>query len=382
MPSWRGRGINPTWVLSPRAPSAPEHALQPSREEPERPAEATVVERAIYRDGRKLENPHTIREAIRRLTDEKVHDTRTMAWIGMAHPNARQIQEMAHTFDLHPLAVEDAIVAHQRPKIERYGNTLFVVLRAAAYDDATETVNFGEIHLFVGPDFVVTVRHSDQPELRPVRQRLEADPDLLALGPEAVLYGVLDHIVDGYAPVVAGLENDIDEIETQVFESDPQVSRRIYELSREVMELQRATRPVKVIIDSLTHGFEKYGTAEELQNNLRDVADHAESVVERVDGFRQALTDILTLNATLVAQTQNEEMKRMAELAHVQGEQVKKASSWAAILFTPTVIAGIYGMNFERMPELAWRYGYGFALLLMFTVSTTMYIVFRRKNWL
>lgn len=384
MPVWRGRPLN---VPRPQQRSLPTYAapgasFEHARDDEERPAEATVVERAIYCKGKKLENPASISETIHRLSDGLAPADRPMAWIGLAHPNARQVQQVARIFDLHPLAVEDAIVAHQRPKLERYDDTLFVVLRSASYDDATETVDFGEIHLFIGPDFVITVRHSADPELAPVRRRLEADPELLALGPEAVLYGVLDHVVDGYAPVLQGLENDIDEIEAQVFESDPSVSRRIYELSQEVMELQRAVKPLQRILDALDHGGEKYGTDPELQRSLRDVADHATSVAERVDGFRQSLADILTLNATLVAQTQNEEMKRLAEVANNQADEVKKASSWAAILFTPTVVAGIYGMNFEKMPELSWWFGYPFALFLMFAVSTTMWLVFRRKGWL
>ena len=264
-----------------------------------------------------------------------------MAWIGLVHPTATQINDMAAVFDLHPLAVEDAIVAHQRPKLERYDETLFVVLRPAIYLDESETVQIGEVHIFIGPDFVLTVRHTDRISLGTVRERLEADPQLLARGPEAVLYALIDFVVDAYAPVIAGLENDIDEIENQVFESDPAVSRRVYELSREVAELQRATKPLLQIVDGLEAGFEKYGTDEELQRNLRDVQDHATSVVERVDGFRSNLADILTLNATLVAQTQNEEMRRLAEAGMDQNDEVKKVSAWEAIIFAPSVISGI-----------------------------------------
>lgn len=386
MPVWRGRTLGVPRNLSPDAPrtapsyDVPAEAFESVRDDGERPAEATVVERAIYCDGRKLENPQTISDTLHRLAAREKGAEQALAWIGMAHPNARQVQQMARIFDLHRLAVEDAIVAHQRPKIERYDDTLFIVLRAATYDDDTETVDFGEIHLFVGPDFVITVRHSDQPELAAVRRRLEADPDLLRLGPYAVLYGVLDHIVDGYAPVVNGLENDIDEIEAQVFESDPHVSRRIYELSQEVMEFQRAVKPLQRILAALEHDEAQMDP--ELVRSLRDVADHATSVSERVDGFRQSLADILSLNSTLVAQTQNEEMRRLAEVANSQADEVKKASSWAAILFAPTIVAGIYGMNFDRMPELHWWFGYPVALLLMLAVSTTMWVVFRRKGWL
>ena len=343
-----------------------------------RPVESSVVEKALYAHGHRVETPHTLRDAFRLLADSRD----TMAWVGMYRPSPQQIQDVADVFNLHPLAVEDAIVAHQRPKIERYDETLFVVLRSAIYNDATETVSFGELHLFVGPDFVLTVRHTDRPNLAPVRTRLEKDPKLLAMGPEAVLYAVLDFVVDGYAPVVAGLENDIEEIETQVFESDPSVSRRIYQLSREVMELQRASRRILQILQSLEAGFDKYETDPELQRDLRDVADHATSVTDRVDGFRHTLADILSLNATLVAQTQNEQMRQLAEVSNQQNEQMKKVSSWAAILFAPTVIAGIYGMNFDSMPELHWVVGYPMAVVLMFLVSFTLYWIFRKRGWL
>ena len=305
-----------------------------------------------------------------------------MAWIGVHGASADQIHELAVTFNLHPLAVEDAILAHQRPKIERYGDTLFVVLRAATYDDRTETVAFGEIHIFLGADFVITVRHSAEPSLKPVRDRLEANPELLALGPEAVFYAVADYVVDGYGPVVAGLENDIDEIEAQVFESDPTVSRRIYELSQEVLGFQRAVRPLLDVVRHIEEGFAKYGTQEELQNNFRDVADHATIVAERVGGFRESLANILTLNATMVAQTQNEEMRRLTEAGMAQNDEVKKISAWAAILFAPSLISGIYGMNFSHMPELGWAEGYPFSLLLMLLVCGTLFFLFKRKKWL
>ncbi|WP_425483528.1 magnesium and cobalt transport protein CorA [Flexivirga aerilata] len=381
MPSWRNRAFLPTSVLPSRSrpaeEDAPERALQPRRDD-EVPVEESVVEKAVYLHGQRLEAPHSLREAMHRLHDPD----KAMAWIGLVHPTEAQITDMAKVFDLHPLSVEDAIVAHQRPKLERYDDTLFVVLRPAIYLDESETVQIGELHIFIGTDFVLTVRHTDRPSLAPVRRRLEADPELLALGPEAVLYAMIDFVVDGYAPVIAGLENDIDEIENQVFESDPAVSRRIYELSREVAELQRATKPLLQIVRGLERGFDKYGTDEELQRNLRDVADHATSVVERVDGFRSNLADILTLNATLVAQTQNEEMRRLAEAGMEQNDEVKKISAWAAILFAPSLISGIYGMNFERMPELSWPVGYPIALCLMLVVCGVLFLVFRRRKWL
>jgi magnesium transporter len=357
--------------------AAPEHTMSPqSRAEPA-PVEASVVNSAVYRDGRRIALPATLAEALRSLPDES-----SMAWIGLYRPAEEQVFAVAEQFGLHELAVEDAIVAHQRPKLERYGDTLYAVLRAARYVDETEQVDFGELHVFVGPGFVLTVRHAEAPDLGAVRRRMEADPDLLRLGPEAVLYAVLDAVVDGYAPVVAGLQNDIDEIETEVFSGDPKVSRRIYELSREVIEFQRATHPLLGMLAALAAGFTKYGVDEELQRYLRDVTDHATTVVERADDFRQLLTNILTVNATLVSQAQNEEMKNLTEANYDQNEEIKKVSAWAAILFAPTLIGTVYGMNFVHMPELSWLLGYPFALALMILTCLGLYTIFKRRGWL
>jgi magnesium transporter len=342
------------------------------------PVEQSMVDAAIYRDGRRVESPATVAEAAKLLREQDD----TIAWIGLLRPSEAQLVPVATEFGLHELAVEDAIVAHQRPKLERYGETLFVVLRAATYLDAQEEVEFGEIHIFVGPRFLLTVRHSRTPDLGAVRRRMEEDPELLAHGPEAILYAILDSVVDGYAPVIAGLAKDIEEIEVRVFRGDPNVSRRIYELSREVIEFQRATRPLVTMLHGLTAGFDKYGIDEELRSYLRDVADHATTVVERVDGFRQMLQDILTVNATLVGQAQNEEMKNLTESTYTQNEEIKKISAWAAILFAPTLIGTVYGMNFTVMPELHWALGYPFALGLMGAVCATLFAIFKRRRWL
>ncbi|MFH9955071.1 magnesium and cobalt transport protein CorA [Streptomyces roseolus] len=351
-----------------RAPVAPES----SAEEP------SVIQASLYREGRKVSSPATLAETYRQLREHPDG----MAWIGLHRPTEEELHSLAAEFDLHELAVEDALEAHQRPKLERYGDTLFVVLRAARYLDAQEEVDFGELHVFVGPDFLISVRHGAAPDLSAVRRRMEENPDLLALGPEAVLYAILDAVVDGYAPVVAGVQNDVDEIETEVFGGDPAVSRRIYELSREMVEFQRATRPLVGMLHGLMAGFAKYGTDEELQRYLRDVADHVTHTSERVDGFRQALTEILTVNATLVTQQQNAEMRALAEAGFEQNEEIKKISSWAAILFAPTLVGTIYGMNFDNMPELHWAGGYPFAVLLMAVVCTSLYVIFKRKDWL
>jgi magnesium transporter len=339
---------------------------------------ASMVDSAIYVAGRRSASPATLSETFRGLREE----TEAIGWIGLYRPTQDELAALAAEFDLHELAVEDAIVAHQRPKLERYGETLFVVLRAARYVDESEEVEFGEVHLFVGLDFVITVRHSEAPDLSAVRRRLESDPELLARGPEAVLYAILDRVVDGYVPVVRGLHNDIDEIETEVFRGDPAVSRRIYELSREVIEFERAVRPLATVIQSLSAGFEKYGTDEELRRYLRDVEDHLTQVREQVEGFRHLLRDILTVNATLVAQKQNEEMKTLTEASMDQNEEVKKISAWAAILFAPTLIGTVYGMNFDMMPELHWQLGYPFAIGLMGLVSVTLYGIFKKRRWI
>ena len=364
------RELATRWVDRRGHPESPERSMDPRPERSVAEA-AALVDSAIYVDGRRLHSPKTLAGTYRMFRDEPG----SMAWIGLYRPSEEQLLSLARQFALHELAVEDAIVAHQRPKLERYGDTLFVVLRPARYLDDAEEVDFGELHVFVGRDFVLTVRHSETPDLAVVRRRMESDAELLARGPEAVLYAILDAVVDGYAPVVAGLQNDIDEIETEVFRGEASVSRRIYELSREVVEFQRAARPLLRILDALVAGFEKHGIDEELRSYLRDVTDHATTVAERVDSFRQMLQDILTVNATLVTQAQNEEMK-------AQNEEVKKISAWAAILFAPTLIGTIYGMNFRRMPELHWYYGYPFALALMAAVCATLYLAFKRRGWL
>ena len=364
------RELATRWVDRHGHPDSPERSMDPRPERSVTDA-AALVDSAIYVDGRRLHSPETLADTYRMFRDEPG----SMAWIGLYRPSEEQLLSLARQFALHELAVEDAIVAHQRPKLERYGDTLFVVLRPARYLDDAEEVDFGELHVFVGRDFVLTVRHSETPDLAVVRRRMESDPGLLARGPEAVLYAILDAVVDGYAPVVAGLQNDIDEIETEVFRGEASVSRRIYELSREVVEFQRAARPLLRILDALVAGFEKHGIDEELRSYLRDVTDHATTVAERVDSFRQMLQDILAVNATLVTQAQNEEMK-------AQNEEVKKISAWAAILFAPTLIGTIYGMNFRRMPELHWYYGYPFALALMAAVCGALYLAFKRRRWL
>ncbi|MFH8568057.1 magnesium and cobalt transport protein CorA [Streptomyces sp. NPDC017993] len=374
----RLRGLRKPAKKRPAAPPADEATRRPDSNEQPTETASSVLHAALYREGRRVSTHDTLADTFQQLRSTPD----TLAWIGLHRPSSDELVTLASEFDLHPLAVEDALEAHQRPKLERYGETLFVVLRAARYLDDPEEVDFGELHLFVGRDFVITVRHGGAPDLSAVRRRMEETPELLKRGPEAVLYAILDAVVDGYVPVVAGVQNDIDEIETEVFGGDPRVSRRIYELSREVVEFQRATRPLNGILESLTAGFEKYAIDAELRRYLRDVADHVLHTTERVDGFRQALQDILTVNATLVNQQQNAEMRALAEAGFEQNEEIKKISSWAAILFAPTLVGTIYGMNFAHMPELHWAFGYPFAIILMAVVCTSLYVIFKRRDWL
>jgi magnesium transporter len=343
----------------------------------------SVVDNAIYIDGKRAAVPHSLDhtfEELRQCPDQG----RSFCWIGLLRPTPAEIEAVAKEFSLHGLAVEDTITAHQRPKVERYGDVLFVVLRPARYVDPVEVVEIGEVHLFLGPDFVITIRHAEKPDLGQVRQRLEREPALLEHGPYAVLYAVLDRIVDDYVPVLDGLQDDIDEIEVQVFGGDPSVSKRIYQLSREVIEFQRAVEPLATIFDDLRDRLED-DTGEgdiELRRALRDVADHSTRVLERTESFRQLLANILQTNAALVGQRQNEEMARMTQAGYEQNEQVKRISSWAAIFFAPSLVASIYGMNFDHMPELHWLLGYPFAVFLMLLGMLLLYLMFKRRGWL
>jgi magnesium transporter len=335
-----------------------------------------IVDNAIYVGGRRAAEPSSLQE-----TYEACRERHGLAWIGLYELTKEEFASVAEEFGLHPLAVEDAIKAHQRPKLERYGETLFTVLKSARYLDESETVEFGEIHVFVGADFVVTVRHGEASTLDRVRRRLESMPELLCRGPEAILYAIMDQVVDDYAPVVAGLEHDIDEIESEVFGGKAGVSKRIYELSREVIEFQRATTPLVGILSSLI-AEGAYQVDSEVRRYLRDVQDHALRVTEQVVGFREILQNILSVNLTLVGLSQNEEVNKLTQVSIEQNEEVKRISAWAAILFAPTLVGTIYGMNFNHMPELHWLLGYPFALLLMLVTSVSLYAVFKQRGWL
>lgn len=339
-----------------------------------------IVDVAVYRDGKRLPGEPSLHEA-RGLAAE----SGGFAWVGLFRPDEDELRELATIYGLHPLAVEDVLQGQQRPKLERYTDSVFMVLRPARYLDEPELVEFGELHLFVGDDFVITIRLAQNPELGEVRTRMEAEPELLRLGPAAALYAILDRVVDDYEPVVRGLENDIGEIEDELFDGagvSPELAKRIYLLSREVIEFQRATRPLLVAAQERHRLAEREQVDPELRRYLRDVIDHLILVIERVDNFRQLLRDLLNVHMGLVSQERNDQMTEMTETSIRQSDQMKKISSWAAIIFAPTLISGIYGMNFEVMPELAWPLGYPLALVAMAGFAAALFAIFKKKDWL
>lgn len=341
------------------------------------------MDNAIYRNGQRIETPANLQETYRllRQLDEECGTAQdgqkesVLAWIGLYRPSVDEVKSLAEHFELHELAVEDTIQAHQRPKIERYGDTLFTVLRPAVYNDDDETVDIGEIHIFTGPNFVITIRHSESRGVTRVRKRVEGEDGLIKLGGDGVLYALFDQIVDDYFPVLDGLENDIDEIEDALFAGEHNVSQRIYELAREVNDFHRGVSPLTTVMNQYFAGFQKYNTNVELQHRLRDVLDHVIIVNNKLESMKSSLADAMTLDSTLTTARQN-------EAAMEQNEQMKRISSWAAILFAPSIIGSIYGMNFTHMPELSWQWGYPMALGLMLLVGVVLYVVFKAKKWL
>lgn len=345
----------------------------------------SIVDNAVYRGGQRVAAPATLEETYCLLDRLQAEDPRcndpgehrVLAWIGLDRPSEEELDSLARHFGLHHLAMEDVRQAEQRPKLDRYGATLFTVLRPAVYQDATETVDFGEIHIFTGPSFVVTVRHSEHAHVGGVRERVESQPQLLEAGADAVLYAVLDQTVDDYYPVVEGLENDIDEIAEALFSavSDGRVSQRTYQLTREVSAFHRAVAPLEMELRQFLEELRRTGTDPELWHSLRDVLDHLIFVNTKVESFQTSLTNALMLDSALLAARQN-------EAAIEQNEQMKRISSWAAILFAPSIIGSVYGMNFRHMPELSWTWGYPVALVLMLLTGGVLYGVFKRKKWL
>jgi magnesium transporter len=323
-----------------------------------------IADNAIYVDGRRAaQQPSSLQEtykALRQLDDG-------VAWIDLYKPTQEEFESVAQELELPPRVIEGAIKPQQRPKLVRYGDSLFVVLKTARYLDEPEKVEFSEVHVLVGKDFIVTVRYEEIPALEEVRRRLEGEPESLRQGPQPILREIMDQIVDDYEPVLEGLGTDIQEVEDEVFGGNADVSQRIYELSRELVQFQRATSP---LARALERGGERneHDIDPELRSYLRELHDRVLRVVEPTEGFRDMLSDILVVNLTLIGVRQN--------------DQTKKISAWAAILIVPTLITGIYGMNFDFMPELHWTFGYPFALALMVSISVGLYAVFRHVRWL
>jgi magnesium transporter len=304
-----------------------------------------------------------------------------IAWISLSRPRPEELQRLAEVLQLHPLAVRDSLKGHQRSKLERYDELLFVVLQPARYFDDRETVECSEVDLFVGPDYVLTVDSDDRIDDEVVRTKLEHQPEVLANGTLGVLWAMMEHILLEYRPVLVGVENDIDEIEDEIFSHDELVSRRIFKLQREVIDLQHATAPLPdmlVRIQAEIATVDKGSTAPP----FHEVEDSARQVTDRVAAFRHTLGSALEVHSTLVEQANNDAMRRMTEFSITQNDQVKKVSSWAAILFAPTLVGTVYGMNFTYMPELDWQWGYPLALGLMAATSAGLYFVFKGRGWL
>ncbi|MEH0556085.1 magnesium and cobalt transport protein CorA [Streptomyces sp. B21-101] len=334
------------------------------------PQPVPVVDCALYEYGRRRPGPLPPEQAM-----DAVRETPGgFVWIGLHAPTAEQLQTVAGAFDLHPLAVEDALEAHQRPKLERYGDTLFLVLRTAAYLEhdhltpTTDIVGTGEIMAFAGRDFIVVVRHDPAEHLGGVRRRLEADPERLALGPVAVLHAIADAVVDQYLDVVTALESDAEEVENDAF--SPTAGHdvgRIYQLKRELVELRRTVTPLAAPLRDLSERRVP-GVDRELAAYFRDVADHLAQAAERVTVLTELVDNALSMALAQTSVQQNHDMRRI--------------SAAAALIAVPVAVAGVYGMNFDHMPELRGLFGYPAMLVATATLVTCVYLVFRRKKWL
>ena len=322
-----------------------------------------IVDCALYRDGRRAEGGTHWREL--RARADRDGD---FVWIGLHEPTHEEISDVAEVFALHPLAVEDAVQAHQRPKLERFGDMVFLVLKTLWYVDEDDAVETGEIAMFVGDDFVVTVRHGQGNELHSAREELESSRKVMAHGPGGVVYAVIDRVVDEYLDVVDELVVDVDEIETSVFSTErTNDSTRIYVLKRELAEVRRAVLPLREPVARLAAG-DVSAVPEKATPFFRDVADHLARAAETVDSLDGLLSTAFDAHLAQISVQQNDDMR--------------KISAGAAIIVVPTLIAGIYGMNFEHMPELDWTFGYPFALLLMAAVAGGLWVLFKKSGWL
>jgi magnesium transporter len=331
---------------------------------------APVVDCAVYLDGRRLPGANSYAEAIAEVRRRGAG----FVWIGLHEPDATQIQGVADTFGLHELAVEDAVLAHQRPKLDRYDDMLFMVFKTVHYveqaDPATanEIVETGEVMIFLGPDFVVTVRHGNHSGLTEVRRKLEGDPEQLALGPAAVLHAVADLVVDRYLVVTEAVEEDIEMLESRVFAPHVGISsEQIYLMKREIMQLRRAVRPLAVPLRRLAENHSPLVPGQ-VRQYFRDVEDHLATVSERVSAYDELLTTLVDAALAKITMQQNHDMR--------------KITAWVAIISLPTMIAGIYGMNFDHIPELHWEYGYFLVLGVIVTACATLFSTFRHNRWL
>jgi magnesium transporter len=320
--------------------------------------DCAIYEHGVRRDG-KVELGHAY--------DER-HEAGKFVWIGLYEPTEEEFDSLRREFDLHPLAVEDAIHAHQRPKLEVYDDMVFLVLKTARYVDPMEVIQLGEVLVFIGADFIITVRHGEATNLHPVREALDANPGRLRHGPGAVLHAILDRIIDDYVPAIEGLEHDIEEVEEQLFSGERvNPAERIYRLQREVLSFRKATAPLVEPMERLARGHYEL-IHPEIRDYFRDVNDHLIRAREQLDAMRDLLSSSLQANLAQVAVRQNEDVRRI--------------SAWVAIIAVPTAIAGIYGMNFDQMPELRWELGYPAVLLVMLAFCTMLYRYFKRVGWL
>lgn len=326
-----------------------------------------IVDCAIYRDGRRMERPSGYAAAL----EEARQSGDAFLWMGLHEPTEDEFDHVASEFGLHPLAVEDALHAHQRPKLEVYADSLFLVLKPLSYDQSSSALITGELMLFVGDSFVVTVRHGEANPLRTVRERLEHDPEMLRHGPTAVMYAVSDAVVDQYLEAAADLQFSLDELEEEVFAPDSPPARdtasRIYAFKRQVLNFRRATVPLADPLDRLVRAAVPF-VPEESRPFFRDVSDHLTRVNDQADSLDRLLTDILSAN--------------LAQMSVRQNDNMRKISAWAAMVAVPTAIAGIYGMNFKHMPELDQVWGYPAVLFVIVTVCLLLFRVFKRRGWI
>jgi magnesium transporter len=325
-----------------------------------------IVDCAVYTNGKRRPGELHLEDALEtcRATDD------TFVWIGLHEPTQEEFDAVTAEFELHPLAVEDAIKAHQRAKLERYGDCLFLVFKTARYDDDAEAIEFSEIQLFAGDRFVVTVRHGQASALSPVRHELENEPERMALGPIAVVHAILDRVVDDYRPVLDGLDHDIVEIEAEVFSPDrTNPAERVYKLKRQVLDMYRNVEPLIEPLERLQTGKRPIAAPGlDLGPYFRDIHDHLRREVARIEIQRELLSEVLNVNLTHVSVQQNDDMRTIA--------------GWVAIAAVPTMLAGLWGMNFVHMPELDEWWGYPAALTLIAASAYLLFRYLRAQKWI